>query len=77
MTAAELIELLRQVPPDTPVLVQGYETGWHDVHMVSTMNVVPYRRAQPWDGEFRSAIEFGQQGSPAVVIVGRREAHRR
>jgi len=76
MTAAALIELLRQVPLDTPVLVQGYETGLDAIHMVSTMNVVPYRRAQPWDGEFRSATEFGQQGSPAVVIVGRREAHR-
>ena len=76
MTAAELIELLRQVPPDTPVLVQGYETGWDVIHAVSTVNVAPYRRAQPWDGEFRNAPEFEQKREPALVIVGRREVHR-
>jgi hypothetical protein len=53
MTAAELIEHLRQVPPDTPVFVQGYETGWDAIHTVKQTSVVPYRRAQDWDGEFR------------------------
>ena len=28
MTAAELIELLRTLPPDTPILVDGYEGGF-------------------------------------------------
>ena len=77
MTAAELIEHLRQVPPDTPVFVQGYETGWDAIHTLKRTSVVPYRRAQDWDGEFREAAEFGQTGTAALVIVGRREAHRR
>ncbi len=29
------------------------------------------------DGEFREAAEFGQTGTAALVIVGRREVHRR
>lgn len=77
MTAAELIEHLRQVPPDTLVLVEGYETGWDAIYTVRSTNVVPYRRAQDWDGEFKDAAEFGQEGAAAVVIVGRRGEHRR
>ncbi len=77
MTAAELIEHLRQVAPDTPVLVEGYESGWDAIHEVKTSGVVRYRRAQAWDGEFKDAADFGQEGDAAIVIVGRREAHRR
>lgn len=77
MTAAELIEHLRQVSPDTPVLVEGYETGWDAIHEVKSSSVVRYRRAQAWDGEFKTAAEFGQEGDAAIVIVGRREVHRR
>lgn len=77
MTAAELIEHLRQVPPETPVLVEGYETGWDAIHKIKSSSVVRYRRAQVWDGEFRDATEFGQEGKVAVLIIGRREVHRR
>lgn len=31
MTAAELIATLEDLPPDTPVLVEGYETGYDDI----------------------------------------------
>ena len=77
MTAAELIEHLRQVPPDTTVLVEGYETGWDAIHAIKSSSVVRYRRAKVWDGEFKVAAEFGQEGEAAVLIIGRREAYRR
>lgn len=41
MTVAELIEQLRQFPPDHLVYVQGYEGGMCDV---STVKVVPIIR---------------------------------
>ena len=31
MTAEELIKRLKSLPPETPVLVEGYETGFDDV----------------------------------------------
>jgi hypothetical protein len=65
------------VPPDTPILVQGYETGWDAIHTVKQTSVVPYRRAQDWDGEFMEAAECSQTGTAALVIVGRRDVHRR
>ena len=76
MTVAELIEQLRQLPADLPVLVEGYETGWDGIHELCTAGVARYRRAQDWDGEYRSADEYKQIGKPAVLIVGRR-GHRR
>ena len=31
MTAKELIARLTSLPPETPVLVEGYETGFDDI----------------------------------------------
>ena len=31
MTAEELTKRLKSLPPETPVLVEGYETGFDDV----------------------------------------------
>ncbi|MBV2179926.1 MAG: hypothetical protein KUL86_01680 [Castellaniella sp.] len=72
MTAAEVIAALQTLPPDMPVLVQGYETGWDEIHAIETRPVERYGKAQPWDGEYQDG---GQR--PAVVIVGRRDMHRK
>ena len=76
MNVAQLIEQLRQWPGDLPVLVEGYETGWDDIHELRTDGVVRYRRAQEWDGEYREASGFKQTGKPALLIVGRRRGLR-
>ncbi len=31
MTVQELIEQLSKFPPDTPVVIRGYESGYNDV----------------------------------------------
>lgn len=42
MTAEELITQLQKFPPETPVLVEGYETGFDEIveltpaHVLST-----------------------------------------
>ncbi len=74
MTAAELIEHLRQYPAETPVLVQGYETGWDSIHSMRLANVVPYCKANAWDGEYQEAREFKRPETsfPAILIEGRR-----
>ena len=45
MTAEELIEHLKLLPPETPVLVEGYETGFDDIVELTSEQVVRYRRA--------------------------------
>lgn len=72
MLVSELITALEALPPDMPVLVQGYETGWDEIHAIETRPVERYRKAQPWDGEYQNG---GQQ--PAGVIIGRRDMHRK
>ena len=72
MNVEELIEQLQQLPGNLPVLIEGYETGWDGIHELRTAGVVPYRKAEAWDGEYHLATEFKQAGQPAVLLVGRR-----
>ncbi|MFZ4677863.1 MAG: hypothetical protein ACOYM4_19595 [Nodosilinea sp.] len=39
MTAKELIEALSQFPPDTPVVVRGYESGYNDMLAVQPLTI--------------------------------------
>lgn len=79
MTAEELIARLEALPPDTPVLVKGYETGFDDIVEFTSEQVVRYRHAQEWDGEYQTLDRFSSQETGALqaaVIRGRR-GHRR
>ena len=76
MNVEELIEQLRQLPGNLPVLVEGYETGWDGIHELRIAGVVPYRKAEEWDGEYHLATDFKQAGQPAVLLVGRRGERR-
>ena len=72
MKVAELIEHLSQFPPDLPVSVEGYETGWIGMHSLRGAGICRSRESESWDGEFGAVSEFKQTGLPAVLIVGRR-----
>ncbi|WP_323753279.1 hypothetical protein [Marinobacter sp.] len=75
MTAEELIARLEALPPDTPVLVEGYETGFDDIVEFTSEQVVRYRHAQEWDGEYQAPDRFSSQETGALqaaVIRGRR-----
>jgi len=78
MTAQELIEHLKALPPETPVLVEGYETGFDDIVEVKPCEVVHYRHAQGWDGEYQADDSFAgeQKTKSAVILTGRRGAFR-
>ena len=56
MTAKQLIALLQQLPPDTQMVVRGYEDGQNDILQLK------YRKAQPhegivddWNGSYQDA----------------------
>ncbi|HEV3157771.1 MAG TPA: hypothetical protein VGZ00_10535 [Candidatus Baltobacteraceae bacterium] len=72
MNVSELIEHLRTFPPDLPVLVEGYETGWDRIHKLRETAIVRFDKAREWDGEYREASETKQTGTAALLIVGLR-----
>ena len=79
MTAAELIERLKTLPPESTVLVEGYETGNNDIVELTPEQVVWYRNAQEWDGEYQTLDCFSSteaERQPVAIIRGRR-GHRR
>ena len=40
MTVAQLIEQLKNYPPDLPVVVSGYEGGYNDVDAFETIKII-------------------------------------
>ena len=72
MTAAELLEQLRMIPADTPVFVEGYETGLDSVVLLRQAVVTKRRKSQGWDGEYREVQGGGRVGKPALLLIGRR-----
>ena len=79
MTAEELIEQLQKLPPETPVLVEGYETGFDGIVDLTSEQVVRYRHAQEWDGEYQAPDRFSHPETGALkaaVIRGRRGSRR-
>lgn len=75
MTAEELITQLQKLPPETPVLVEGYETGFDEIVELTLEEVVRYRHAQEWDGEYQASDRFSNPETgvlQAAVIRGRR-----
>jgi len=54
MTVRELIERLALEDPSMRVVVQGYEQGYDEVHVVEYTHIVPNTdKDKPWwDGEF-------------------------
>lgn len=58
---------------DTQVFVEGYETG--DVVALKSLEVIRYRNAQEWDGEYQAQSQFPAKVGeifPVTVILGRR-----
>jgi hypothetical protein len=75
MTADELIKQLQKLPPETPVRVEGYETGFDDIVELKSVDVFWFRKAAEWDGEYQTPDNFtgsGSRTSPAAALLGRR-----
>lgn len=51
-TVAQLIQLLRQFPEDTDVLVEGYENGYDPIHSLSMKTLAGVQNAADYDGLF-------------------------
>jgi hypothetical protein len=69
MTATELINLLKDLPPDTRIVVRGYEDGYNDILALIPRSIKLNTEAEWYVGEYMdsedadaiSAIElFGE-----------------
>ena len=77
IAVAELIEMLRSMPQDVPVFVEGYETGLDAIHALRLVHVIAQRNANDWDGEYREVLGGGETGGvPVAVLLGRRGQRR-
>jgi antitoxin ChpS len=57
MTAEELTKQLQKLPPETPVLVEGYEIGYDDIVDLKPQKVVRFHDAEEWDGEYENRTD--------------------
>lgn len=68
-TVRELIETLRSLPPDLPVLTSGYENGYENIQD-PVLEILSHKMDAPYyDGEFQPASDAVSETFEAVVLV--------
>lgn len=72
MTAGQLIEMLAKHSADTPVLVEGYETGFDEIHKIEAIEAAVNPDSEEWDGQYQPA----DKGTDCLLILGRRDSRR-
>jgi len=67
MTVNELIAELRKQPPESRVVVSGYEEGFDDISRLSSISIVPKPNAKEYEGRWQDE----ESGEPAILLFGR------
>lgn len=68
MTAQELINHLKTLPPDTKIVVRGYEDGYNDILKLNSVKIKAKVDAYWFDGEFENSDDAG--ATIAVDLYG-------
>ena len=55
MTAQELIEKLQTLPPNTKIVVRGYEDGYNDILQLKEVKIKLNPNAYTWYGEYEES----------------------
>ena len=64
----ELIEILKSMPQDLPVVVSGYESGYENFHQPSIMTMKHQPDNPYYDGEFQKVDEENEKAFKAVAL---------
>lgn len=73
MTAQELINHLQNLPPETKVVVRGYEDGYNDILKLRPVKIKPNENSHWYDGEYADSKDddtidaidlFGENKTP-------------
>ncbi|MFZ2901014.1 MAG: hypothetical protein WA004_20450 [Saprospiraceae bacterium] len=67
MTIKELTALLSQYPPDTRVVVAGYEGGFNDITIQKIIQLELDANKEWWNGQHE---EVQSSGEPALLLAG-------
>ena len=71
MTTSELIQALSEFPPDTLVVVEGYEGGFDEAASVDRITIKPDHNSDWYYGR-HGKINDSSKGTPAIFINGHR-----
>ncbi len=67
-TVKELIEILKDLPQDLPVLTSGYETGFENFYHPSIVELKHVPDNMYWDGEFQISEDGDKDIFEAVIL---------
>lgn len=68
MTAKELIQHLQTLPPDTKIVVRGYEDGYNDILKVKKVKIKLNPNSYIWEGEYEDSTD--DNAMDAVDLFG-------
>ncbi len=68
ITVNELIEMLKEMPSDLPVLVSGYESGFEHFYMPTIQKLKYEPDNMYFDGEYQLANTINEKSIDAVVL---------
>ena len=68
MTAQELIQHLQTLPPDTKIVVRGYEDGYNDVLKLKPVKIKLKPNAYIWEGEYENSTD--EDAIDAIDLYG-------
>ena len=68
MTAQELIKHLQALPPNTKVVVRGYEDGYNDILKLKEVKIKLNPNAYAWDGEYEDSTDA--DATTAIDLYG-------
>jgi hypothetical protein len=72
MRVDELIEVLKAMPPESRVVVLGYESGYDDITQVKGLAIMPEESPSWYNGRYDVAPEeLTDQAEHAVLLFGR------
>ncbi len=57
MTAQELIQHLQTLPPETKIVVRGYEDGYNDILQLKAVKIKIKVDAHWYDGEYEQSTD--------------------
>jgi len=69
MTANELIQQLQHLPPDTKILVRGYEGGYNDVQVIRQRRVMPDPDTEWYYGKYADSED--KDATDAIELYGK------
>ena len=67
-TVGQLVEFLKTLPQDLPVLTSGYENGFENFYQPGIIKVKHEPENMYYEGEFQAAEDGDEETFEAVVI---------